>query len=182
MKSVFSFFTIKPVLIALAVLVGLANPVKAMDDDNSVSLTITNQVEDELLAPILVAPVKYDSKIFVGDYVSAAAEHQILTGDPVMTVEAIGKKAKVVHDTDGPPAVLLAPGKSVTIEVKARRGEALRIIAMVAPTRYADHFVTAVINTKAGIPLSLDRYDIGHDEDRKSTEYLSAGAALVTIN
>jgi hypothetical protein len=31
-------------------------------------------------------------------------------------------------------------------------------------------------------PTTLDRYDIGHDEGRKTTELVSAGAVLVTVN
>ena len=167
--------------LALCLIIGLSAGAFAMDDDKSKTITITNLMTEELLAPVLIIPTRYDKKIFKGAYVSDEAEHQILTGDPAMLVEVIGKKSKVVHGTDGPPKVLLAPGKSVSIEVKASRRQNLRIIAMVAPTIYKDHFVTGIINVSAGIPLSLDRFDIGHDEGRKTTEYLSSAAALVTI-
>lgn len=172
--------TLKTLIGAIVIAGGLTAQAFAMGGDKA-TLTITNLMTDELLAPILVAPIRSDKKIFDGDYVSSAAEHQILTGDPAMVVEAIGKKAMVGHGTDGPPGVLLAPGKSISIEVEARKGQALRIIAMVAPTAYKDHFVTGIINVGAGLPVTLQRYDIGHDEDRKSTEYLSAAAAMVTI-
>lgn len=167
--------------LALCLMIGLSAGAFAMGDDKTKTITITNLMTDELLAPVLIVPTRYDKKIFKQAYVSAEAEHQILTGDPAMLVEVIGKKSKVVHGTDGPPQVLLAPGKSVSIEVKARKGQNLRIIAMVAPTIYKDHFVTGIINVGAGIPLTLDRFDIGHDEGRKATEHLSSGAALVTI-
>ena len=45
-------------------------------------VTITNQMKDELLAPVLIAPVNKDKYIFDGLYVTKAAEHQILTGAP----------------------------------------------------------------------------------------------------
>ena len=151
---------------------GLSHSFAMGGDDDKIGITITNNMDDELLAPIVIAPVRSDDKIFVGNYVSAAAEHQILTGDPMKTVEMIGRKATVGHGTDGPPGVLLAPGKSITISVKAKKGQALRILAMVAPTRYADHFVTGIINVGAGIPITLDRLDIGHDEGRMMTEHL----------
>ena len=54
-------------------------------DDHTV--TITNQMKDELLAPVLIAPVNKNNYIFDGLYVTKAAEHQILTGDPAMLKE-----------------------------------------------------------------------------------------------
>jgi len=48
--------------------------------------------------------------------------------------EAIGTGASVGHGKDGPPGVLLAPGKSVSFAVSTDAKQ-LRVIAMVAPTR-----------------------------------------------
>ena len=144
-------------------------------------IVVTNMLETELLAPVLIAPVRADRKIFDGDYVTSEAEHQILTGDPAKLVAEIGKSATVGHGTDGPPGVLLAPGKSVTIMVKAHRDSALRVLAMVAPTEVTDHFVTAIINPKSMLPVMLDRYDIGHDEGTMATSYVMGGAAKITI-
>ena len=97
--------------LALCLIIGLSAGAFAMDDDKTKTITITNLMTEELLAPMLIIPTRYDKKIFKGAYVSDEAEHQILTGDPAMLVEVIGKKSKVVHGTDGPPKVLLAPGQ-----------------------------------------------------------------------
>ena len=141
-------------------------------------VTVTNVMADELLAPVLVSHSrKADGKIFVDGYVTPEAESQILTGDPAMLKESIGKKSLVAHGSDGPPGVLLGPGKSVTFTV--RSGRPTRIIAMVAPTKTPDHFVTALVNPKAGLTVYLDRYDIGHDEGRMMTEFVSSAAARV---
>lgn len=144
-------------------------------------LTITNLMSDELLAPVLVAPVRADKYIFTDGYVSGEAEHQILTGDPAMLKDKIGKKAVVGHGTDGPPGVLLAPGKSVSVTVSGRKG-AVRVIAMVAPTKVPDNFVTGTINLSSALPQTLDRYDIGHDEGHKMTTHISAGAVRLTVS
>ena len=147
------------------------------------TVTITNQMKDELLAPVLIAPAHKDKHIFDGAYVTKAAEHQILTGDPAMLKEKIGRKAMVGHGSDGPPGVLLAPGKSIKIEVRGGRANVVRIIAMVAPTKVPDNYVSGLISLGMDSrPITLDRYDIGHDEGRKTTELVSAGAVLVTAN
>lgn len=172
MKQLFS-------LISFLIVGLLASAAQAGGGDYKI--TGTNMLETELLAPVLIAPVRADRKIFDGDYVTSEAEHQILTGDPAQLVAEIGKSATVGHGTDGPPGVLLAPGKSVTIMVKAHRDSALRVLAMVAPTEVTDHFVTAIINPKSMLPVMLDRYDIGHDEGTLTTSYVMGGAAKITI-
>ena len=142
------------------------------------TVTITNQMKDELLAP-----VRKDKHIFDGLYVTKAAEHQILTGDPAMLKEKIGRKAMVGHGSDGPPGVLLAPGKSIKIKVSGGKSNVVRVIAMVAPTKVPDNYVSGLIVLGMDSrPTTLDRYDIGHDEGRKTTELVSAGAVLVTVN
>ena len=77
--------------------------------------------------------------------------------------------------------MLLAPGKSVEITVNGRRNSGLRIIAMVAPTMKPDHFVTALVNPQSMLPVIMDRYDIGYDENRRMTEYVASGAARVEV-
>ena len=145
------------------------------------TLKITNLMAEELLAPIVVVPVRMDKHIFTDGYVTPEAQEQILTGDPGKLVNRIGRKASVVHGTDGPPGVLLAPGKSVEITVKGRRDKGLRVIAMVAPTMKLDHFVTAVIQPQSMLAVTMDRYDIGYDENRRMTEYVSTGAARIEV-
>ncbi|MGR3289622.1 MAG: hypothetical protein ACU0C9_00285, partial [Paracoccaceae bacterium] len=54
------------------------------------SVTVTYNLSQELLAPILITNVSNDSEIFLGAYVTPEAEDQILTGDPAMLVARIG--------------------------------------------------------------------------------------------
>lgn len=91
------------------------------------TITVTNNLEKELLAPVLATATANDRDIFKGNYVTKAAEKQILTGDPALLVKRIGKKgAAVGHGTDGPPKVLLAPGKSISFKVSTKH-KSLRI-------------------------------------------------------
>lgn len=176
-------------LTGLTVLAVLSLPARAdmddMDDMDDMKhkggymLTITNMMDDELLAPVLVARHRYDRDIFKDMYVTAEAQEQILTGDPAMLAKRIGKNAIVQHGEDGPPGVLLAPGKSITISVSGR--DTVRVIAMVAPTQYADHFVTALVNPKSALPVMLDRYDIGFDEGTRTITHVGEAAASVKI-
>jgi len=145
------------------------------------TLRITNLMDEELLAPILVTSVRMDKHIFNDGYVTPEAQEQILTGDPGMLVKRIGRKAHVVHGSDGPPGVLLAPGKSVEITVEGRRHGGMRVIAMVAPTMKPDHFVTAVVNAQTMLPVTMERYDIGYDEGRKITQYVGGNAARIEV-
>ena len=165
--------------LALASVILAVSSVSAMAHEYTIR--ITNLLSEELLAPVVLVSTKADKHIFDGNYVTPEAEMQILTGDPGKLVGRIGKKANVVHGTDGPPGVLLAPGKSVEITVKARHNSGLRVIAMVAPTMKPDHFVSVVIDPSTMLPATMDRYDIGYDEGRKSIQYVSGGAAKVEI-
>ena len=169
-------------LTAMAAAVGVMAGVGVAAAHTPYQITVTNNMADELLAPVLVAPVSEDGKIFVERYVSKEAEHQILTGDPAMLVAAIGDRAAVGHGMDGPPGVLLAPGKSVTFPV-ATHAKELRILAMVAPTMYEDHYVSAVVSLD-GEPMSvgLDRFDIGYDEGRLMIEPVAQAVATVQIS
>ncbi len=89
-------------LTAFAAVVGLTTGVSLASSHVTYEVTVTNNMDEELLAPVLVAPVSEDGKIFVERYVSPEAEHQILTGDPGMLAEAIGDDAAVAHGMDGP--------------------------------------------------------------------------------
>ena len=168
-------------LAALAAAVGLMAGLGGASAQMSYEVTVTNKMDKELLAPILVAPVSEDGKIFAGKYVSKEAEHQILTGDPGMLAKAIGSGASVGHGKDGPPGVLLAPGKSVSFAISTG-AKKLRVLAMVAPTMYKDHYVTAVVDLGGkAMDVSLDRFDIGHDEKRMTVAPVAKAAATVKI-
>ncbi len=127
-------------------------------------ITITNTMGTELFAPVVVVATAHDGKIFSGNYVTAAAEEQILTGDPAKLVASIGSDASVAHGTDGPPGVLLAPGKSITFQLETDVKE-LRFIAMVAPTEVPDNYLTAVVDLTGG--------DMMHDDDMASDGEMS---------
>lgn len=134
------------------------------------TVEVTNELSDELLAPIVVARVTDEHYLFTGDDVTEAAEHQILFGDPAMVVDAIGMdNVSVFHGDAGPPGVLLPAGESRTSEPFETGATALRIFAMVAPTMVPDNYVSAVVNVanlKSGdyVMAPLTRFDIGHDE------------------
>ena len=161
-------------------------------------ITITNHMNSELIAPIVVVAKAHDRDIFSGHYVTSAAEEQILTGDPAKLVARIGSDASVVHGSDGPPGVLLAPGKSITFQLETKV-EMLRFIAMVAPTEVPDNYLTTVVDLSGmmddmmasdsmasdsmesdsmssddmmgsshEIVAEFSRYDIGHDEGTKT--------------
>ena len=146
---------------ALSLIAGLAHA-------GSYTVTVTNNLDEELLAPILITSAANDMEIFSGTYVTPEAEEQILSGDPAMLAARIGPDAMVGHGTDGPPGVLLAPGKSVTFEIETE-ATSVRIIAMVAPTVVPDNYVTNVVNLHGVdmVEIGLDRFDIGHDEGTK---------------
>ena len=89
----------------------------------------------------------------------------------------------VGHGSDGPPRVLLAPKKSIKIKVSGGKSNIVSDIGMVAPTKVPDNYVSGLISLGMDIrPTTLDRYAIGHDEGRKTTEVVSAGSVLVKVN
>ena len=129
------------------------------------TVTVTNNLKEELLAPILITSAANDGEIFENGYVTPEAEAQILTGDPGKLAARIGPDAMVGHGTDGPPGVLLAPGKSVSFEIETD-ATSVRVLAMIAPTVVPDNYVTNVVDLSGGktAKAGLLRYDIGHDE------------------
>lgn len=147
------------------------------------SVTVTNNLDQELLAPILIADAKYDTEIFDMGYVTPEAEHQILTGDPAKLAERIGPDAMIGHGTDGPPGVLLAAGKSVTFDITTE-AHSVRVISMVAPTMVPDNYVTAVVDLGMGdmATQTLDRFDIGHDEGTKIIKQVGDAGATIEFH
>lgn len=173
-------------------------------------VTVTNTMQDELLAPVLVTDAANDRFIFTrgGSYVTPEAEEQILTGDPAALAARIasramaGHGANVAHGTDGPPGVLLAPGKSLRFVINTE-ADKLRVLAMVAPTRVPDNFVTALVDLgdmmmddgmasddmaddgmmdgDMGAPVALQRFDIGNDEGTNTITGIAGNYATVTI-
>jgi len=100
-----------------------------------------------------------------------------------MVVMSLGEgRAAVGHGTDGPPGVLLPDGEYVSIRFTTDAA-ALRIIAMVAPTMYPDHFVSAVADVPMGdaVTVPLSRFDIGYDEEMMAVRLVAENAGTVTI-
>ena len=146
------------------------------------TVTVTNNLGEELLAPILITNASNDAEIFAGSYVTAEAEEQILTGDPAKLAMRIGADAMVGHGMDGPPGVLLAPGKSVEFEINTD-ASAVRIISMVAPTLKPDNYVSNVVDLHASamVNAQLHRFDIGHDEGTMQNMHISDNAATIAF-
>ena len=132
-------------------------------------VTVTNNLSEEFFAPIVVTHAHNDHLLFDGgNYVTEAAEHQILTGEPDMVLEAIGEGAVAGHGMEPTPDghnVLLGPGQSVSITFEGD-ATALRVLAMVAPTEVPDNYVSAVVDVlmEGSVTVPLSRFDIGHDE------------------
>ena len=138
-------------------------------------VTVTNYLSDELFAPIVVTHASNDKMLFTADnYVTPAAQEQILTGSPAMVIDAIGMGDAVYgHGMDPKPddetaLVLLGPGKSVDIMFE-QDATALRVLSMVAPTMVPDNYVSAVADVAdlmmgESITVPLSRFDIGYNE------------------
>ena len=129
-------------------------PAFAQDMAHAYEVTVTNTMATEFIAPVLVAGTDHDGDIFAGHYVTAEAETQVLTGDPKQLAARIGAGATVAHGSDGPPAVLLGPGKSITFTLETSAKE-IRVFAMVAPTEKPDNYLTTTV--KLGAPMMDDK-------------------------
>jgi hypothetical protein len=123
---------------------------------HSYEVTVTNTMKNELIAPILATGTDHDGAIFKGNYVTPEAEVQVLTGDPAKLAEKIGKDVTIAHGEDGPPGVLLAPGKSITFTVTTEAKE-IRLFAMVAPTEKPDNYLTATIDLEPGMEKDMTK-------------------------
>ncbi len=165
---------------AVAATVLLASCANLMTTPKTYLFEVTNELSDEFLAPILVAPLAQDGMIFVGSYVSDEAEVQILTGDPSQLADAIGYWATVAHGNDGPPGILLASGKSLTFRV-VTDAPSVRVLAMVAPTKVPDNYVSTVVSLGDSVSTTLDRFDIGHNEGTRTVSRVSTGVVSLSV-
>ena len=137
-------------------------------------VTVTNNLMGKL-APVVVTHAFNDADLFTkGNYVTEAAEDQILRSWPCMVTEAIGEDAVSNHPTRPEcleeNKVTMAAGAFSEPIMFNGDATALRIIAMVAPSEVPDYYVSAVVNVAAlkmsgdYITAPLSRFDIGHDE------------------
>lgn len=160
----------KLITLTAGVLVALAATTASAE---TYQVSFTNNLSEDHLAPVLITSTTNDKEIFSGDYVTAEAETQILTGDPARLARRIGLSggrsfiAKSERNTSGP---LLAPGATITYKITTDAKE-LRVLAMVAPSSKPDTYVTAVISLQGESSINskkLSLYDIGHNEGRRT--------------
>jgi hypothetical protein len=123
------------------------------------TITVKNTLAKEKFAPILVVGDADDRKIWVGNYVSAEAHTQFTTGNP-------GPLAAVLGGDQGQPGKL-GVGEEVTFTFRTTASKA-RITAMVHPDVTPDNYVTALVDLRNAGTTTLERFDIGDDEGRKS--------------
>lgn len=181
------------VLTALSVLAGCGGDDDVeeamMPEPMGYRVTVTNNLPDELFAPIVVTHAHNDRLLFDGaNYVTREAQTQILTGNPEEVLARIGDGAVRGHGTLPTPDghnVLLGPEESVDIMFDGD-ASALRILAMVAPTLYDDHYVSAVADVADLMPgqfvlVPLSRFDIGYDEMEMDIRLVGENAGTVTI-
>ena len=108
-------------ILAVAALIAMSGAAFA----DSYTITVTNNLDEELLAPILVTDAGNDGHIFDGTYVTSEAEDQILTGDPKMLAMRIGEAMVAVgHGSDGPSGCSSCTGQVGHIEIRHRRDSA----------------------------------------------------------
>ena len=178
-------------LLALFVLAGCDDGDTMMPAPMGYKVTITNNLSDEYLAPIVVTHASNDGLLFNGDnYVTVAAEDQILHGAPNMVLDSIdeaGGYAVADHGMEPKPddpdaRVLLGPGQSLVIMFE-QDASALRILAMVAPTMVPDNYVSAVADVPMEEPVTvpLSRFDIGYDEMTMEISLVAENAGTVMI-
>ena len=139
----------------------------AQSMSHSYEVTVTNTMAHELIAPILTTGTTHDKAIFTGNYVTPEAEVQVLTGDPAKLAAAIGKDVTIAHGKDGPPGVLLAPGKSITFTLTTEAKE-IRLFAMVAPTEKPDNYLTTTIALEPGMEMGMAKDTMAKDTMAKA--------------
>ena len=149
-------------------------------------VSVTNNLKEEFLAPVLITAASNDKEIFSGDYVTVEAEEQILTGNPSNLARRIGVaggRSFIAQSKNNEHGPLLSPGSTITYEITTDEKE-LRILSMVAPTKSPDNYVTAVISLQGDSKLNtknLVLYDVGHNEGRRTRETLDNKAAAKVV-
>ena len=181
-------------LMALFVLTGCSDDDEEMDpmvEEMGYQITVTNGLSAEKLAPIVVTRASDDDQLFtIDNYVTDAAEDQILRGWPCLVLDAVGEgNAASNHLTDMQPQcmeenkVTVAAGESSEPIMFDTDATALRILAMVAPSMVPDHYVSAVVDVpmEGSVTVPLSRFDIGYDEETMSIQLVAENVGTVTI-
>ena len=144
---------------------------QAQSQGREYTITVKNTLAKERLAPILVVGDADDSRIWVGSYVSPEAHTQFTTGNPKPLAQKLGGEQHLPGK--------LGVGDEVTFKFKTSASKA-RITAMVHPDFTPDNYVTAIVDLGKGGTVTLERFDIGDDEGRKTVEKVGP-AGTVTI-
>jgi hypothetical protein len=134
-------------------------PDQAQSQGREYTITVKNTLARERLAPILVVGDADDRRIWVGAYVSPEARTQFTTGNPNPLAMALGGDQTLPGK--------LGVGEEVTFKFRTTASKA-RITAMVHPDVTPDNYVTALVDLGNGGTASLERFDIGDDEGRKT--------------
>ena len=135
------------------------------------TITVKNTLAKERVAPILVVGDADDTRIWVGNYVSPEAHTQFTTGNPKPLAQKLGGDQQLPGK--------LGVGDEVTFKFKTSASKA-RITAMVHPDFTPDNYVTAIVDLGKGGSVTLERFDIGDDEGRKTVQKVGP-AGTVTI-
>ncbi len=135
------------------------------------TITVKNTLPKERFAAILLVGDADDGKIWVGKYVSGEAHTQFTTGNP-------GPLAAQLGGDQAQPGKLPVGGEiTFTFRTTAKKA---RLTAMVHPDFTPDNYVTALLDLDKEGVTTLNRFDIGDDEKRKTVE-LVGPAGTVTL-
>ena len=165
-------------LLALAAV--LAGPAFAAD----YTITLTHHLDEEPLARILVLDAGAEALVYDGDYVTPAGEELALMGkaDAILAA-AGGAAATVFRGTAGVEGFLTLGGRSASTDFSSGAEEVL-VVSMIYPRYHPDHIVAARVTLPGPgetLTIPLDRYDIGHDEERRRIEKVAEAASSVTV-
>ena len=133
------------------------------------TITVKNTLPKERFASMLVVGDADDGKIWVGKYVSGEAHTQFTTGNP-------GPLAAQLGGDQAQPGKLPVGGQvTFTFRTTAKKA---RLTAMVHPDFTPDNYVTALLDLNNDGAITLNRYDIGDDEKRKTVELVGAAGSV----
>ena len=133
------------------------------------TITVKNTLPKERFASILVVGDADDGKIWVGKYVSGEAHTQFTTGNP-------GPLAAQLGGDQAQPGKLPVGGEvTFTFRTTAKKA---RLTAMVHPDFTPDNYVTALLDLNNDGAITLNRYDIGDDEKRKTVELVGPAGSV----
>lgn len=135
------------------------------DRNNHYEITVTNVTRGQSFTPILVATHKAGVDLFT-EGAPASPELAILAegGDTAPLAAVLGANPNVLDVTTIPG--LLAPGESVTVQVRTQKGfDHISMAAMLIPTNDGFFALNGIVGPKGKGTLSLESpaYDAGSE-------------------